>query len=263
MSMNTYAHLLQQRSYGQVSLRIEGRGVANLRETGAAKLRIPAGSHQAILINTGGGLAGGDHFEFDFQLGQNAKLTLTSQSAERVYRTLGPPAKIETHLLAEAGSILSWLPQETILFDGASLQRNYTVALAENTRFLAVEPVVLGRSERGEKIETLTLQDSWRIFQADKLLHAENLQLTAPLPRTKAAIGSAGAFASVVYIATDAHRYLDAVRAALGQDGAASAWNGKLVARLLAKDGFHLRKRLIPALWAIIGSENLPKSWTS
>ena len=260
--MSTHAQLLQQRSFGQVSLGVERGGVAKLREMGAARLRIPAGSHQAILINTGGGIAGGDHFEFDFHVGLDASLTLTSQSAERVYRTLGPPAKIETHLVAQAGSELFWLPQETILFDGAALQRNYTVALAENARFLAVEPVILGRSERGEKIETLTLQEKWRIQRGGKLLHAENLHLTAPLPRTKAAIGSAGGFATFVYIAPDAPKYLDAVRAALGPDGAASAWNGKLVGRILAQDGFHLRKRLIPALCALIGSESLPKSWT-
>ena len=118
-----------QRSEGAILLSMGATGLKRLREAHAAKARIPAGSREAILINTGGGLAGGDRFSFAITAEENARLTLTSQAAERVYRTLGPAAEVDVRLAAEAGATLMWLPQETILFDGAALSRRITASL--------------------------------------------------------------------------------------------------------------------------------------
>lgn len=260
--MNAISQLLQQRSIGEITFRMDRDGPSRLRESGSAKLRIPKSSHHAILINTGGGIAGGDQFRYNISTGSNARLSLTTQAAERVYRTLGPTAVVDTNLQLDAESELFWLPQETILFNCAALQRNYTVSLAPSARFLAVEPVILGRREMGEDVTHITLNDRWRIERNGQLLHADNLIFGGEPNHSNASLGSARAFATLLFIADNAAQYLDSVRAAIGPAGGASAWNGKLVARLVAQDGFHLRKRLIPALYAIIGADNLPKPWT-
>jgi urease accessory protein len=260
--MSATARLLEQRSNGEVRLRVESHGVTNIRESGALKVRIPRGSNEAILINTGGGLAGGDAFVFEIGAGENARLTVTSQAAERVYRTLGPDAAIKTVLRVDEGARLFWLPQETILYDGCALRRDYSVHLGEGAHFLAVEPIVFGRREMGEVVETVRLKDNWRIWRGSSLVHAETLSIGPGLPATKAALAGAGAMCALIYLAEDAEHRLDAVRETLGLMSGASAWNGKLIARMLAEDGFFLRKQIISALAALAGPQALPKIWT-
>jgi urease accessory protein len=260
--MTATARLLEQRSVGEVKLRFESQGVTDIRESGALKVRIPRGSNQAILINTGGGIAGGDAFSFEIGAGGNAPLTVTSQAAERVYRTLGPAASITATIRAEAGARLHWLPQETILYDGAAIRRDYTVHLGAGAQFLAVEPIVFGRREMGETVQTLRFSDNWRIWRDESLVHADALDIGPEMSASIASLAEARAMGTVIFIAEDAERRLDAVREALGPLSGASAWNGKLIARILAEDGFFLRKQIISALHALAGGDALPKIWT-
>lgn len=251
-----------QRSEGHVLLSMGAQGLKRMREAHSAKVRIPHGSHEAILINTGGGLAGGDRFSYDISAETDARLTLTGQAAERIYRTLGPAAEVDVRLAAGDRATLMWLPQESILFDGAALSRSITADLGEGARFLAVESVILGRAAMGETIATARFRDRWRIRQRGKLIHADDIAFDGAPPVSSATLGSARAFATVVLIAEDAEERLDRVRAVLAPFDAASAWNGKLVARLAAGDGFDLRKSLIPALTVLAGPASLPKSWS-
>jgi urease accessory protein len=252
------AQLLAQRSVGAITFTLSKFGPQILREVGASKLRLPQGSTQAIIINTGGGLAGGDKFKHHFTCGPDAALTLTSQAAERVYQTLGPAAVIETKLTAEQGAQFFWLPQETILYDGASLARTYDVKMAEDATFLAIEPVVFGRVEMGETIKSVHLKDRWRIWRGDRLIHGDDVALGPNLPHSKATLRGA-AMATLIYVSPHAETYIERLQKIC----ACSAWNGKLVARFSAKDGFTLRKALIPAINALAGKEALPKIWTA
>ena len=260
--MSATARLLEQRSIGQARLRVDAQGVRTLRESGSAKIRALEGGSQAILINTSGGLAGGDRFDWRLEAGQGSCLYATSQAAERVYRTLGPPAAVSVKLGIERNAALFWLPQETILFDGASLTRSFEVTLEQGARLLALEPIVFGRREMGETVGRLHLQDTWRIWRGSRLAHAESLALGPELPISNAALAGAGAMGTIVYFADDAEGRLDAVRGALGPSSGASAWNGKLIARLLAEDGFLLRKQIISVLAVLAGVGTLPKIWT-
>ena len=251
--------LLQQRSFGALTFSMAKSGPRILREVGAAKLRLPHGSSQAIVINTGGGLAGGDRFEHSFACEQHASLTLTSQAAERVYKTLGPPAEISTLISVGQEAQVLWLPQETILYDGAALQRRYDIKLALGASFLGLEAVVFGRTEMQETINTVHLKDRWRIYREGTLLHADDIFFGPRLPTSKATLAGARAMASLIYVAADAEAKLQGVR----KFCACSAWNGKLIARLTAIDGYHLRKALIPAINVLAGPEALPKIWTA
>jgi urease accessory protein len=251
-----------QRSEGEILLSMGATGLKRLREAHSAKARIPARSHEAILINTGGGLAGGDRFSFAITAEENARLTVTSQAAERVYRSLGPAADVEVTLTAQAGATLMWLPQETILFAGAALTRRITADLAGDARLLAVESVILGREAMGETVAHARLHDRWRIRQCGSLIFADDIAFDGRPPASAATLGEARAFATVVLVSPRAADVLDKARALIGARGSASAWSGKLVARLVARDGFELRKSLIPALMLLADGAYLPKTWS-
>jgi urease accessory protein len=237
-----------QRSEGEVLLSMGAHGLKRMREAHAAKVRMPQGSHEAILINTGGGLAGGDRFTFTITAEENARLTVTSQAAERVYRSLGPAADVDVRLTADAGATLMWLPQETILFDGAALNRRITADLAADAQLLAVESVILGREASGETVRHAACMTAGA-SAGGPLLFADDLAFDgAPPGSGLATLGDARAFATIVLVSPRAEDIVDKARTLIGANGSASAWAGKLVARLAARDGFELRKSLIPAL---------------
>ncbi len=261
--MNVIDHKFhQQRSVGRVELGVSTRGLQHMREEGSAKVRFPFGGQEAILINTGGGLAGGDDFKYKIEAGVDSKLSVTSQAAERVYRTLGPPAQVHTTLTAKENASLFWLPQETILFDGAAITRKLDVDLHQTAQFIAVEPIIFGRPEADENITHITFKDSWRIRIGGVLIHADDIALHGIPPHSRATLNGATAVASLVCVFKNCEDLIEPLRAVLGENCAASAWNGKLVARLVAKDGFELRKSLIAALAVLSGTAQLPKLWT-
>jgi urease accessory protein len=260
--MTATARLLEQRSVGHVHVRMERDGIAVMRETGSAKCRCPRGTHEAILINTSGGLAGGDRVLIKGEAGDGARLTLTSQAAERVYRTLGPPADVRVTLLAGADSTLLWLPQESIFFEDSALVRSLDVELDEEATFLAVEPMVFGRIEMGESLHRVSIVDRWTVKRGGKPIHAEAFKLAPNWPTSQASFADNHATATLLLVAPQAELLLDKVRDIMGPNDGASAWNGKLIARLLAKDGFHLRRTLIQVLIACVGKAHLPKCWS-
>lgn len=260
--MTATDRLLKQRSAGHIHLRMERGGIVVMREAGSAKSRIPSGSTEAILINTSGGLAGGDVVGIKAEVGVGACLTMTTQTAERVYRTLGPPAEVRVSLSVAENATLLWMPQETIFFDDSALVRSLDVELAEGATFLAIETMLFGRREMGEHVRHVSVVDRWTIKQGGKLIHAEAFRLGPDWPQSKASFGENHATACIILISPKVAELLDKVRDVLGPEDGASTWNGKLVARLLARDGFSLRKTLIQVLSVCLGRNKLPKCWT-
>ena len=231
------------------------------REDGCLKLRIPYGSTDAILINTSGGLAGGDRISANLTIAKGATFSVASQAAERVYGSLGPAAEIRHEFTVEEQASLYWLPQETILFDGAALKREMNVYLATGASFLAAESIVLGRTAMGEQVNELHLRDSWNIWRGGELIHAERLSFGAAVPQSAATLGNAKAFATVLLVSDGAEKLLPLLHKALGDKSGVSSWNGKLLARLVADDGFQLRKQLKTVLTACLGGRPLPQTW--
>jgi urease accessory protein len=254
-----------QRSVGKLALEISANGAVVRRwEEGCAKLRMPtrlAGqSPEAIIINTSGGLAGGDRLEIDVQAASD--LCLTTQAAEKVYRSLSEETRISTRLSGRDEARLLWLPQETILFDGARLERSLDVDLQENAGLLAVESVALGRKAMGESLTDFSFHDRWRIRRCGKLIYADDLRFDPARILGAAALEGASAFATLVFVGAEVGCFLEPLRDVIGDLGGVSAWDGKLVARLTGVDGFDLRKTLIPALTLLVAPNELPKVWT-
>lgn len=218
----------------------------------------------AVAVNTSGGLTGGDRLRLKVTAGPDTQVSVTTQAAERAYRASAGTANVETELHVEADAQLLWLPQELILFDGAALSRRLHCDLAQGARFLMVEPVVFGRSAMGETIKDLTFRDQIEIDRAGRPLYRDTTTLqgdmVAHLQRRGVAQG-AGAMASLLYVAPDAEAQRDWITQALPTRGGASLLAPDVLAlRMLAADGFELRKSLLPILDHL--TENtLPASW--
>ncbi len=262
----------QPRSIGELHLSVTARdgatGLDDLRQAGALKALFPTARGPwvtAVCVNTGGGIAGGDRFAIDARVGPGASLVMTTQAAERIYRAAAAsPGRLDTRLEVGAGGALHWLPQETILFDGARLRRRLTVEMAPTARVLLVEPLVFGRHARGEILRSGAFSDRIRLRRDGRELFRDGCDMAgdlAAIMQRPGIGGGAGAMAFVVLAAPQVEGYLAPIRAMLPQSaGASMPQPGLLVIRALAEDGFALRAILIPVLERLSGAP-LPPVW--
>ncbi|MDO9415017.1 urease accessory protein UreD [Pararhizobium sp.] len=266
-----------QRANGRgrlVTKPLDGRTrLSELYQEGCAKIRMPESftpAMEAVLINSSGGLTGGDRMDWSFSAGENTSLTLTTQACEKIYKASAGTAGVSTRIAADAGARVHWLPQESILFDRASLTRRLEVDLATDAEFLAVEAVLLGRRMMGEAMEAGLFRDHWRIRREGRLIHAENFRLggdVAGLTGLAPVLSGNVAFATVFYAGPGCESLLPGARALLdGHRGGVSHWQAgggsdKLVARIVAADGFALRKILIPVISHLRKGAPVPKVW--
>ena len=202
--------------------------------------RTPGAGLEAVIVNSGGGVAGGDRVRLSASAGAGARLTVSTATAERIYRSLGPSTEISVRLGAQSGATLGWLPQPTILFSGARLDRRFEVDLAADARLILAETFVFGRVASGEIMGDGMVRDRWRIRRDGRLAFAETTRLdgdiAALLDRATVA-GGARATALIIIAAPDAEDLRDRVRDALDgcrADHGVSAWGGLLVVRALA-----------------------------
>ncbi|MEQ6203472.1 urease accessory protein UreD [Sulfitobacter sp. HNIBRBA2951] len=239
-----------------------------MRQSGSLKLVFPQTHRddaEVILVNTAGGITGGDQYTLDIEVGNRARLTLTTQAAERAYRAqTGETGSVTTRLTVRNGGTMQWLPQELILYDRSALHRRLDISLEPQARLLMVEPVVFGRAAMPETLDDITFRDRIRITRNGAPLYIDGMDLhgnaTAHLARRAIANG-AGAMASVVMVAPDAENYLPALRALLpATAGASMLCADVLVIRHLAADSYALRRSLVPAL-EHLSNNTLPTSW--
>lgn len=241
--------------------------IDGLRQSGALKLVFPRNDKivEGILVNTAGGITGGDRFEVVATAQEGSCLTLTTQAAERAYRAQqGQTGRLRTRLTVEEAAQLNWLPQETILYDGSALSRRLEVDITTTGRFLMVEPVLFGRRAMGERLESAIFRDRIDIHRDGELIYRDGLALDGDIESRldRPAIGGgARAMVSLVLVAPGAEGALTPVRDLIGQTGGASLLRSDvLVMRLLATDGFTLRQRLVPLLDHLT-RHTLPISW--
>ncbi len=240
-----------------------------LFETGGLRWRFPRskGSCEAVIVNTGGGVAGGDVFSVELALNEGAEVTTTTPAAEKIYRSDGPAARLETHLSLAAGARLLWLPQETLLFDSARLERKLSVDMAADAELLLIESFVFGRIAMGETAIDARLKDSWRVRRDGKLVFADETRLdhaAAALDRIAVGAG-ARAVATIVAAAPNAEARLPDLRAALeaegeGVEAGASAFDGLVVVRLVSPSPGRLRGKVIASILALGGGKP-PRLW--
>lgn len=220
----------------------------------------------AVTINVAGGVVGGDHHRVEVVLGPGSQLTVASQAAERIYRALpGQTAHIDQRLVVGPRAALDWLPQETILFEGAALDRTLSIELDEGAGFTGVEWLVFGRAAMGERVESLRLADRLLVSRQGRLVLRDATRVGAGvggLLARPACGGGALGMASLLHAGPEAPALLGPLRAALAPfEAGASAWEGLLLARILAEDGAALRRAVTAGLNVLRAGRRLPRTW--
>jgi urease accessory protein len=238
-----------------------------LHESGSLRVRFPSPEDEGlsgVFVNTAGGVAGGDRFDIEISAADSSRLTLTTAAAEKVYRAPGSAAQLNIALKAGAGARLAWLPQETILFDRARVQRRFDIALDENASLLLCEIVVFGRTAMGERMGQGEFIDRWRMRRGGRLVFAETVRLGgdigAKLARSAVAKGGAAIGTALIVPGDEAlvERIREASESFSGEVGI-SAWNGFAMARFCAQDAARLRADMMAVL-ARTGAA-LPRLW--
>lgn len=238
-----------------------------LHESGSLRVRFPSPEGEglsAMFVNTAGGIAGGDRFDIDIAAAEGSRLALTSAAAEKIYRTAGRPAQIRIGLHCAAGAHLSWLPQETILFDRARLARRFDVELDIGASLLLCEIIVFGRTAMGERMASGEFIDRWRLRRGGRLVFAETIRLDGNVSEKLArpAIAKAGVAIGTALIVPGDEALVERLREgsrAFAGDVGISAWNGFAMARFCAQDAAALRADMMAVL-ARTGAA-LPRLW--
>jgi len=240
----------------------------DLHESGSLRVRFPSPEGEglsAMFVNTAGGVAGGDRFDIDIAASEGAHLTLTTAAAEKIYRATGAPAELNIALKAADGAQLAWLPQETILFNGARVARRIDVDLAASALLLLCEIIVFGRAAMGETMRHGEFIDRWRVRRAGKLVFAENVRLDGDIgdKLSKAAVGKGAVAIGTTLIVPGDEALIERIRTvseSFGGEVGISAWNGFAMARFCAQDAAQLRADMMAVLGRASGRA-LPRLW--
>jgi urease accessory protein len=256
------------RARGTIALAVAAEGGVTRRtrvhESGSLRVRFPNTQDglEAVIVNTGGGMTGGDEFTVDIEVGEGSHLVAGTAAAEKIYRSTGPDTAMAVRLSVGARAQLAWLPQETILFDRARLKRRIDVELANGASLVMAEAALFGRAAMGEQMTQGFWRDTWRVRRDGRLVFAENVRIDGDIAATLARPASAkgGIALATVLIAPANEATLEAVRALdFSGEAGISAWNGFAVARLVARDGASLRRDVV-ALLAALG-QSVPRLW--
>jgi urease accessory protein len=265
--------------YGRIVLSgsESGTRIEDIFERSPIRIMFPRTGHhaveEAVLINTAGGIAGGDRLECSVAALPGASIAVTTQAAEKVYRALHEPARIATRLKAQESAKLAWLPQETIVFNWARLHRTTEIELSGGAELLALEWLVLGRAAHGEVVVGGNIIDNWRVKRDGRLVWADSFRITDeifPHLKAKALLSTCAAIATLIYFGPDLDKRLDFLREmipSLGCNCAATLVSGLIVVRFAAKESSDLKlalrsflQQLGPALGA--GPFRVPKMWS-
>jgi urease accessory protein len=224
---------------------------------------------QAVLLTTSGGVTDGDSLKMAIEIGPGGAAVATTQAAEKIYRAAkgGGHCAIDVAVRVGEGASLDWLPQETIVFQGARLKRRTVAEVELGGALLACEMVVLGRAASGERFVSGLLLDSWSVrrparSQTARLAWTDTLRVEGETP-DGAGFGAANALATVIGVWDAPQPHFEKARVLLESAGKVRAGvtlvNGVMVARLLGK-ATAVRGAVIRFLTDFRG-RRLPRVW--
>jgi urease accessory protein len=267
-----------ERGDGALELRARLRAgatrIAHLHQHDPGRILFPLPEQEqvleAVLVITSGGLTGGDRLRIAVGAEAGASLSVAGQAAEKLYRSSGADCRISVDLSAAAGARLEYIPQETILFDGARLVRRQDVALTGDGALIAADMLVFGRTAHGgERFRHGLLHDSWRLRRDGRLVWADALRLEGDIAATlDRPFGFAGAvaLATALYAGPGAADLLEPLRERMDGRAALTLVNGVLLMRHLARDAATGRAVLVDYLAALRQAAfgwpaQLPRVW--
>ncbi len=224
----------------------------------------PGDPPEAVMVTTSGGVTDGDTLKMAIEVGPDAHGVAATQAAEKIYRA----AKVAGHCVIDVavtvgeGATLDWLPQETIVFEGARLKRRTVADVAAGGSLLACEMVVLGRAASGERFTGGLLLDAWSVRRAGRLVWTDALRVEGETP-SGAGFRDANALATVIGAWDAPESHFEKARTLLDGTERVRAGvtlvNGVMVARLLG-EATAVRAATIRFLTDFRG-RRLPRVW--
>jgi urease accessory protein len=200
----------------------------------------PGEPPQAVLVTTSGGVTDGDSLVMAIEVGPGGEAVAATQAAEKIYRAARRTehCALEIGVTVGEGASLDWLPQETIVFEGARLKRRTMADVAPGGALLACEMVVLGRAASGERFTGGLVLDAWSVRRAGKLAWTDTLRVEGETPNG-AGFGQANALATIIGVWDEPEERFERARSLLdGTDkvrAGVTLVNGIMVARLLGE----------------------------
>lgn len=232
---------------------------------------------QTLLLHPPSGIAGGDHLAIDIAVDDNSHAQITTPGAGKWYRSGGAAASQTVTLNVAAGATLEWLPQESIVFDGAIARMDTHVTLAADSRYLGWDILCLGRAAAGERFDHGRFDLHCRIERAGKPLWIERGSVAGGDAMLHSPAGWAGAtvcgtlLCSFPELPQQAAALLEALRTLTPGDGARhgiTAPPGLLIARYLG-DSSEAARLWFAELWKILRPAGcgrpavLPRIWNT
>ena len=267
ISTNNY-----QRAKGKLKISFmnsnDETSIHDLYQSGALKVLIPKSKSkyaEAVLINTGGGIVGGDNLSIEVEAAKKTNTWITTQASEKVYKSSSEQSILSTKVTLEDNSTLFWCPKETILFHNSKLIRNLDFDIKSSSKLLIIENIVFGRLASGELNADCFFSDHWRIKRDEKLIFAENFLFEDKKTMyRKTNLGDYRSLLNIVYVSKDSDNYLNKMRNIISAGnifGEASCWNDFIYLRALANNTIEFKKTIEEILILLVGDKsNIPRS---
>ena len=225
-------------------------------------------SCHVYLLHPPGGIVGGDVLGIDISLHVHAHALLTTPAASKCYRSAGACAQQRQHLRVAAGATCEWLPQESIVFNGARLQTQTRVELMPQARFTGWEILCLGRPAAAETFMHGSLQHRFELWREQRPLFIERGHFAGGAAVLNAAWGLGGNSVTATLVSTDHEAsILPALRATTPASGSATLLDTVLVCRYLGDDVYAARAYFAQVLACIRAARgqgfSVPRIWSS
>ena len=242
------------------------------REQGNLKARLIKNydiNDELIIINTAGGLTSGDVNINSIKVADNTKINITTQSMEKVYKSNNISANIYTNITVGSNAYVSWLPLETIFFNGGKLRRRINIDLAKNGNFLGIETIIFGRKCMGEVVKKGNLDDAWQIFQNNKLLYSDFNRINGNIDNkliNSLIMDGNNIFCNMVFVGKKIKIYKSKILNYISSTkylAGVSIVNGILLLKVLVKDITEIRVIIENIINIFDKNFNLPKLWNS
>jgi urease accessory protein len=218
----------------------------------------PAVCH-LCLLHPPGGLVPGDDLHVQVGVGPGARALVTTPAATKVYRTDGRRAAQRHLLWVASGASLEWLPQETILFDGALFEGETRIVLERGASFVGWDVQCLGRPAIGERFTFGTCRTRLEVHREGVPLYVDRAICEGGADVLSASYGLAGHSAlGTMLIAGAKPEWLGVVRELLPARSSSESMSATLLGggdllscRYLGSSASRGRQRFA-AIWAAV-----------
>lgn len=156
------------------------------------------------LLHPPGGMVSGDNLTIDLQLGAAARALVTTPAAGKLYRVVeqGSPQYQGVSARIADAAVLEWLPQETIVFDGANGELLNCFDLQGSAQLIGWDIVCLGRRASGETFSRGQLKQRIEIYRDGRPLFIDRVNFVGGTDMLQSPWGMRGQAVSGTFFLT-------------------------------------------------------------